>query len=68
MGTFFMDSISVTRRTLVAGIAVAILSPVLGCDSGSDPEKPAQIKQEANTKSLQASGDFYKQKYQQKKK
>jgi hypothetical protein len=63
-----MDSITVTRRTLLVGIAVAIICPVLGCDSGSDPEKPAEIKQEANTKSLQATGDFYKQKFQQKKK
>jgi hypothetical protein len=63
-----MDSITVTRRTLLVGIAVAIICPVLGCDSGSDPEKPAVINQEANTKSLQATGDFYKQKFQQKKK
>ena len=63
-----MGSITISRRTLLIGLAGAMTCPVLGCGSGSDSEKPAEVKQEANAKSLQASGDFYKQKFQQKKK
>jgi hypothetical protein len=50
------------------GLAMALASPVIGCGSGSDSEKAADLKQEANTKSLQATGDYYRQKYQQQKK
>jgi hypothetical protein len=67
-GLSIMESISISRRTLLVGLAGVMTCPVLGCGSGSDSEKPAEIKQEANTKSLQASGDFYKQQHQQKKK
>jgi hypothetical protein len=63
-----MDSIAISRRRLMVGLAMALVSPVMGCGLGSDPEKPADIKQEANTKSLQATGDFYRQKFQQQKK
>jgi hypothetical protein len=63
-----MKSVTVSRRKLLVGLAAAMACPVLGCGSGSDAEKPAEVKQEANLKSSQASGDFYKQKYAGKQK
>jgi hypothetical protein len=57
----------ISRRSFLFGLATALAFPVLGCGSGSDSETAAPVQQEANKKSLQASGDFYKQQHQQKK-
>jgi hypothetical protein len=56
------------RRSLLFGLATALAFPVLGCGSGSDSETPAPVQQAANKKSLEASGDYYKQLHQEKKK
>jgi hypothetical protein len=58
----------ISRRSLLFGLATALTFPVLGCGSSSDSDKPAPLLEEANTKSLQATGDFYRQKAQQQKK
>jgi len=58
----------ISRRSLLLGLATALAFPVLGCGSGSDSDKPAPVQQEANKKSLEASGNYYKQQHQEKKK
>ncbi len=56
----------ISRRSLLFGLASALAFPVLGCSSSSDSTTPAPVQQEANKKSLQASGDYYKQQHQKK--
>ncbi len=62
-----MNTVALTRRKLIVTLAVGTILPVWGCDSGTSSDKPAPLKEEENKKSSQASGDFYKQKFQQKK-
>ncbi len=48
-------------------MAMAIVSMVPACDSKKADGNPSPVSQEATKKSLQASGDFYKQQHQTKK-
>jgi hypothetical protein len=65
-----MNVIRLSRRGFIAAMAAGVAGPLLasGCDSGSGGGAPAPVNQEANTKSLQATGDYYRQQHQQKKK
>ena len=64
-----MKTLVLSRRRLLVGLALGTTLPFGGCnDSGAASGKPAEIKQEQNKKSMEASGDFYKQQHQKKKK
>ena len=52
-------------RSLCLALAIVCAGP--GCDSKKADGGPSPVSQEATKKSLQASGDFYKQQHQTKK-
>ncbi len=56
----------VVARRLFACMALAVALPSAGCGGSKGVGDAAPVNQEANKKSLQATGDFYKQQHQKK--
>lgn len=52
---------------LCLAVALAIACAGGGCSQKDTGGAPTPVNQEANKKSMESSGDFYKQKYQSKK-
>jgi hypothetical protein len=63
-----MRSAPIAVRPWLACLALGIAGPAggWGCGPGENDQAPAPVNQEANKKSMEASGDFYRQKYQKK--
>ena len=61
-----MRSSPIAVRALTAGLVLASAGLPSGCGPGENTAAPAAINQEANKKSMNASGDFYKQQHQKK--
>ncbi len=57
----------VVLRLPLSCLALMIVCAGPGCDSKKADGNPSPVNQEATKKSLQASGDFYKQQHQTKK-
>jgi hypothetical protein len=56
----------VAARRLLGCMALAVALPCLGCNESKTEGSASPVNQEANKKSQQASGDYYKQQHQKK--
>jgi hypothetical protein len=53
-------------RRAVLGLALAVTLASAGCNEEKKEAAASPLNKEANTKSLQASGDYYRQQHQPK--
>ena len=61
-----MRSAPIALRPWLACLALGIAGLAGGCGPSENDQAPAPLAQEANKKSMQASGDFYRQQHQKK--
>jgi hypothetical protein len=58
--------VAVRRLLVVVGMALAVALPPIGCSESKTDGSAAPVNQEANKKSMQATGDFYQQQHKKK--